>query len=250
MSRGNRKSVVFDDTRDCERFLELLKETYERHELCSFSYALINNHYHAVIHTPRGNLAQGMKHVNGGFTQWSNRRHRRTGHVFEGRYVAILVQDLSYLRNLVRYIALNPVKAGLVAHPKDWQWSSYSATAGLCECPPFLKLDWLEHAFGTQNRREAQSKYCAFVDSDDSDNVDFSAPRFGAGMFQGMPLVYPIASRPPLSQLFNKRRWGNRNRNLTIVRAHRSFGYGVVEIANHLGLHHSTVAKVLRDLSD
>ena len=87
----------------------------------------MSNHYHLVIGTPDGNLSKGMRQLNGVFTQWSNRRHRRTGHLFQGRFKAILVDADSYLLELTRYVVLNPVRAGHGGVPGDWPWSSYRA---------------------------------------------------------------------------------------------------------------------------
>ena len=85
----------------------------------------MTNHYHLVVETPDGNLSKGMRQLNGVYTQASNRRHQRTGHLFQGRFKAILVDKDSYLLELARYVVLNPVRALMVAHPGQWQWSSY-----------------------------------------------------------------------------------------------------------------------------
>jgi hypothetical protein len=89
-----------------------------------------------------------MRQLNGVYTQHFNQRHGRVGHVFQGRYKGILVDKNSYLLELARYIVLNPVRAGLVRSAKEWPWSSYRATAGLQECPDWLRVDWLLVAFG------------------------------------------------------------------------------------------------------
>ena len=84
----------------------------------------MSNHYHLLIETPDSNLAKGMRHLNGVYTQRFNRRHKRAGHVFQGRYKAVLVQKDNYLLELSRYIVLNPVRAQMVRGAKDWPWSS------------------------------------------------------------------------------------------------------------------------------
>lgn len=93
------------------------------------------NHYHLVLDTPRGNLSDSMRHIYGVYTQTSNRLHQRTGHVFEGRFKSFVVQRESYLRPVVRYVVLNPVRARLVADVAAWRWSSYRATAPLETAP-------------------------------------------------------------------------------------------------------------------
>ena len=90
----------------------------------------MTNHYHVLIETMDGNLSKGMRQLNGVFTQASNRRHGRLGHLFQGRFKGILVDKEAYLLELSRYIVLNPVRAGMVNHPKDWKWSSYCPTVG------------------------------------------------------------------------------------------------------------------------
>jgi len=99
------------------------------------AYCLMSNHYHLLIETPDGNLSKGMRQLNGLYTQDFNRAHKRVGHVYQGRYKAILVEKQAYLLELARYIVLNPVRAEMVRSAKDWKWSSYRATAGLTETP-------------------------------------------------------------------------------------------------------------------
>jgi REP element-mobilizing transposase RayT len=109
-----------------------------------------------------GELAQGMRQLNGVYTQHVNRRHRRVGHVFQGRYKAILVEKESYLLELARYVVLNPVRAGMVADAAQWRWSSYGAMLGTEPAPPWLRTDWLLGQFGRQ-RAQAQARYRDFV---------------------------------------------------------------------------------------
>ena len=91
----------------------------------------MGNHYHLLIETPEGNLSAGMRHLNGVFTQGYNKMRKRVGHLFQGRYTAILVDYKAYFLYLCRYIVLNPCAAKFVKKPEDWKWTSYRATAGL-----------------------------------------------------------------------------------------------------------------------
>ena len=95
----------------------------------------MDNHYHLLVETPDGNLSKGMRQLNGVYTQRFNRKHKRVGHVFQGRYKAIIVQKNSYLAELARYIVLNPVRAEMVRSARDWPWSSYRATADMADGP-------------------------------------------------------------------------------------------------------------------
>jgi REP element-mobilizing transposase RayT len=102
------------------------------------AYCLMGNHYHFVLHTRQGNLSALMRHVNGVYTQAFNRRHGKVGHLFQGRFKAILVDREAYLLEVCRYVELNPVRAGMVAGVGDWPWSSYRAHTGLSSPPCWL----------------------------------------------------------------------------------------------------------------
>ena len=127
-SRGDRQEAIYLDDPDRECFLALLRDVRERYNWLIHAYCLMDNHYHLLVETPDGNLSKGMRHLNGVYTQSSNARHGRVGHVFQGRYNAILVQKEAYLLELARYIVLNPVRARMVRTALDWPWSSPTAT--------------------------------------------------------------------------------------------------------------------------
>ena len=161
-SRGDRREAIYEDDEDRSRFLEVLAQVVADANWVCHAYCLMGNHYHLVIETPDKNLSKGMRQLNGVYTQMSNRRHGRVGHLFQGRYKAILVDADSYLRELTRYVVLNPVRAGMVAEPAAWPWSSYRATVGIDALPPWLVVDGLLAQFGTQ-RAQAVQRYTAFV---------------------------------------------------------------------------------------
>src|SRR5215469_5219135 len=130
-SRGNERKAVFRDDTDRELFLNILAGVTERFHWLCHAFCLMDNHYHLVIETPDANLSKGMRQLNGVYTQAFNRRHRRVGHLFQGRFKAILVQKESHFLEVCRYVVLNPVRARSVVTPQQWRWSSYGATAGL-----------------------------------------------------------------------------------------------------------------------
>jgi putative transposase len=130
----------------------------ERYNWICHAYCLMGNHYHLLIETPDANLSQGMRQLNGIYTQKFNRRHGRVGHVFQGRFKSVLVEKDSYLLELCRYIVLNPVRARIVTHPEDYPWSSFTFTAGSGKSPEFLSTDWVLAQFG-RNRKEARKRY-------------------------------------------------------------------------------------------
>ncbi|MCG6896234.1 MAG: transposase [Thiocapsa sp.] len=131
-ARGNERRSIFlgDGDGDRAAFLGVLAQTCERFGWICHAYCLMTNHYHLLVETPDGNLSKGMRQLNGVYTQRVNRSHGRVGHLFQGRFKAILVERESDLLELARSVVLNPVRAGMVPAPGDWPWSSYRATVG------------------------------------------------------------------------------------------------------------------------
>jgi len=261
MSRGNRKSKIFADDRDRLDFLETLSAARERFNVRWQSFALMNTHYHLKVETPDGNISKLMKFVNGTFTQSWNRRHRTTGHLFEGRFKSPLVENGWYGRSVVRYIALNPVEANYVRHAAEWPWSSHRALAGLVSPPEFLDLDWLRSYFDGASLRECQRQYQRFIDDAELRLTDFGdefvvgSERYrsnvreliGATMYRiDVPRSYRALARPPLRALFAGCRDDLERRNLMVIRAQVVWGYTQSEIARALGVHSNTISKITR----
>ena len=113
-ARGNARQAIVLDDRDRALLLVCLGEVVLRFGWICHAYCLMDNHYHLLIETPEGNVSRGMRQLNGVFTQRMNRRLGRVGHLFQGRFKAILVERESYLLELCRYIVLNPIRAGMV----------------------------------------------------------------------------------------------------------------------------------------
>ena len=130
-ARGNRRSALFLDGIDRKVFLWILGLVLETHEWTCHAYCLMTTHYHLLITTPKGDLAAGMHRLNSRFAHWFNDRHGETGHVFERRYHSVLVETEEHSNWLYRYIALNPVRAGICAAAEDWRWGSYAGVVGL-----------------------------------------------------------------------------------------------------------------------
>jgi len=130
-SRGNERRPIFNDDVDRQMFLIFLSRTVKRFGWSLTAWVLMSNHFHLVIQTPEANLSRGMHWLNSAYAGWFNRRYQRSGHLFEGRFHAFLVEKETYLRELLRYVVLNPVRAKIVARPENYRWSSYRSTAGL-----------------------------------------------------------------------------------------------------------------------
>jgi putative transposase len=162
-SRGNEQKDVFKSQRDREKFLEYLESATERYGAVVHAYCLMSNHYHLLLETPGGNLSQIMRHINGAYTTYFNIKRKRSGHLFQGRYKAILVEFDEYAMELSRYIHLNPVRAGMVTRPEEYRWSSYINYIGQCTAPTWLKMETILDYFGKKNK-EAMKKYRLFVE--------------------------------------------------------------------------------------
>lgn len=170
-ARGDNHGIIFIDDDDRKKWLSIMGLVSSRFNFHVHAYCQMGNHYHVVIETVEGNLSQGMRQLNSLYSQYFNRRHDRVGHVFQGRYKAILVHKDSHLLELARYIALNPVRAGLVSQAGQWRWSHYNATIGASVAPAWLVTDWLLSQFA-HHREHAGSVYEAFV----ADGVETAGP--------------------------------------------------------------------------
>jgi len=137
-SRGNNRQAIFLDDRDRFDFLGCLATASARFGLEIFAFCLMSNHYHLFLRTPRGNLSQTMHWFNATFTSRFNRRHRRSGHLFQGRYHTVLVANEAHWQELSMYLHLNPVRAGIVDDPAEFEWSSFRDYTGRQSRFPWL----------------------------------------------------------------------------------------------------------------
>jgi REP element-mobilizing transposase RayT len=261
MSRGNRKGSIFEDNEDRRLFLATLEGAVVRYNVRCLACCLMGNHYHVVLDTPRGNLSDAMRHLNGVYTQDSNRRHGRTGHLFEGRFRSIVVQRESYLRRVSRYVVLNPVRAGLVQSAGAWPWSSYQATAGMQPEPEWLHVDWIDWAFNAEDRRDAHERYRLYVNDPVQKRrlVDLRPPALGDEQFEvavralarakwadrPLPRTIVALARPHLSVLFDGIARPGPDRDRIVENAHVTHGYRLAEIAAYLQLHPSRASRAL-----
>ena len=161
-SRGNEKREIFRDLADRDGLLAVLADVVDVCRWRIHAYVLMGNHYHLLLETPEANLSQGMHRLNGIYSLRFNRRHERVGHLFQGRFHSVLVDKDAHLMELLRYVVLNPVRAGLVHSPQDWEWSNYRSTVGLKTPPPWLEVNWTLAQFG--GGALAVDRYRQFVD--------------------------------------------------------------------------------------
>ena len=167
-ARGNERKNIFRSDADRRLLLEFLGEAVRRFDWIVHTYVLMSNHYHFVIETPRPTLSRGMQWLNGRYAQRFNKRHHRVGHLFQGRFKGFVIEDSEYLNDVLRYVVLNPVRAGMVARPEEYRWSSYRAIAGYEPSPEWLATDRVLARISS-DRTRAQQLYREYVDARLSD---------------------------------------------------------------------------------
>lgn len=257
MARGNARAAIFLDDDDRWAFIDNLGRVAGRFQWRVWGWCLMDNHYHLLVETVRATLSRGMREVNGVYTQAFNRRHGRVGHVFQGRYKAIVVERDSYLLELSRYVVLNPVRAGLVESAVDWRWSSYRSMMGKGVAPAWLAVDETLALFHPK-RGPARRAYARFV----ADGVAGADPMEDVrrqGFLGGDAFVeqmVELAERQPVSpEVPRKARpvptlrqieHDAEGRDQAIRRAYETGGYTLAEIGVHFGLHYSMISRIVR----
>ena len=260
-SRGNAQESIYHSDDDRHQFLSVLEKACERYQWQVYAYCLMDNHYHLMVETLDSTLSKGMRHLNGVYTQWFNqtRPKKRVGHVFQGRFKAILVDKDSYLLELCRYVVLNPIRANMVEHASEYRWSSYRDTTGQRSAPEWLNTDWVLSQFGKQRKR-AKEKYKQFV----SDGIGNDSPLenlqgqlvLGSDKFVTKALSHlPKEQQASLSEIPKKQRkkvfalstyFKQYKRDIAVAEAYYSGGYSQREIGEFLGCHYSTVSRLLK----
>lgn len=263
-TRGEGGAAVFRDDEDRAQFLQVLHEVVARFGWVCHAYCLMNNHYHLLIETPDGNLARGMRQLNGVYTQRFNRRHDCGGNLFQGRYKAILVERNGYLLELCRYVVLNPLRLKAAKNLDRYRWSSYPATAGKVPVPAWLSTTWLLGHFG-RSSKVAQRKYAEFVAAGKElpsplrqvkSQVLLGSAAFckkmkaqlaGEGNHKQLPRVQRLLKRPAVRSMFNaKIRADKALRDEAIRRAYQEYAYTMADIATAAQIHFSTVSKIIK----
>jgi REP element-mobilizing transposase RayT len=143
---------MFTDDNDRRHCLSLLGESVDRYGWKVWAFCLMDTHWHMVLRTPEKNLSQGMRRLNSCYSLGFNRRHGRSGHSIRHRFMSVPVESDAHLRELTRYLPLNPVRGGLVAIPEAWRWSSYRCEIGLTPRPTWLVDGWSRKLHGSVER--------------------------------------------------------------------------------------------------
>ena len=163
MTRGNAGDLVFPDPYDRDRFLELEARIAARLEWRCQAYCVLTNHYHLVIAVSELTLSRGMEWLNGTYARSYNLRHGSEDHVFGKRFRSVAIEGQGHLLEVMRYVARNPVRAGLCTRPSEWRWSSFAAVAGLTRAPRYLAVDDVLQLFG-RTRPTARRRFFDFVE--------------------------------------------------------------------------------------
>jgi REP element-mobilizing transposase RayT/DNA-binding CsgD family transcriptional regulator len=259
-SRGDRQENIYLDDLDREDWLAVLAQTCDRFNWLIHAYCQMTNHYHLLVETVDANLSRGMRQLNGVYTQHFNLRHNQVGHLFQGRYKAILVQRDSYLLELSRYVVLNPLRARMIKRIEQWPWSSYPAIMGSSPVPDWLDADWLLGQFGIRRTR-ARQKYAEFVMQGKGlpsplDTVrgqlflgdDEFVERFTGKQEVEQLREHSRAQRRALALTLREYQIKSNTRDEAMNNAYRSGAYTMREIADFFGVHYMTVSRAVKKL--
>jgi putative transposase len=267
-SRGNDKKAIYRDDADRKSFLDILDRVNKKYNWYCHAYCLMNNHYHLLIETPDGNLSAGMRQLNGVYTQSFNHRHQRVGHIFQGRFKAVLIQKDSHLLEVCRYVVLNPVRAKAIKKPEEWQWSSYKGTAGPASPHSALTNQWILGQF-SDRMATARSSYIEFVNAGIGEKTIWDGVKgqillgekefieqFGEVLkdhekISELPKGQRYANRPELKEVLAEkflRDKVKRAERIKLAVVHH--GYSQREIADYLGMHFSSISRILREYDE
>lgn len=268
-ARGNERKDVFKSQKDREQFLSYLESAVSRYEAVIHAYCLMSNHYHLLLETPSGNLSKIMQHINGAYTSYFNIKRKRSGHLFQGRYKAIVIEADEYVQELSRYIHLNPVRANMVAKPEEYRWSSYLDYIGARKRPEWLETSFILDFFSKGEDRFG--KYRMFVEAllgseyDSPFNGVVASTVLGSESFvceltekhidgkQGdreLPAARKLTSKPSLRAILEavEAIFGTSRvaKNATIYLCHKYSGSGLKEIGEMFGTKESAVSQASR----
>ncbi|MRW91912.1 addiction module toxin RelE [Duganella sp. FT80W] len=257
-SRGQRRQAIYLDDTDRFVWLDILARICARFAFSVHGFCLMGNHYHVLIETSEPNLSDGMRQLNAQYSQYFNRRHEVVGHLFQGRYTAVLVQKDNHLRELARYVVLNPVRAGMVATVDGWPWSSYAYMIQERQSPAWLQTRWMLEVFA-DSQQQAIDAYKRFVGAgigmdsplkqlrhqlllgDDAFVARHRQPRPEAALAE-----VKKEHRRALALSLDEYRASSADRDSAITAAYHSTAYTMTQLASYFGVSKSTISRIIR----
>ncbi|MBY0496141.1 MAG: transposase [Cyanobacteria bacterium] len=262
MNRGNRKAAIVEDDCDRGQLMRIQIETQKTYGVRILASCPMDNHFHGIVTTPHGNLSDFMEQFESRFAKYSNKRHHRVGHLFQGQYRCVQIEHDVQLLIAVCYVFFNPVSAGMVTKPELYKWSTYAATVGLAPCPSYLSIDWLGALFPNRTLEQAQARFHQLMTDGDpvygylndhaGEAVDRDALRRVVRSYVGeqlqlatLPQIYRSVLRSSLTELFAEDANSSARAN-AIYEAYVTHGYKLAEIARHLRVNPSTISKIYR----
>ncbi len=272
-SRGNRKEPIFLTDHDREALLEYFKDANKKFDAIVHAYCLMKNHYHLLLHTLRANLSKIMHFINTSYTILFNTRHSRVGHLFQGRFRAILVEADNYAQELSRYIHLNPVRAKIVTRPEAYEWSSYQTYLGAQRSEPWLNTHTVLGYFD-RNLIVARKKYAAFVTAALGKEIESPLEKAVSSLILGsndfvdkikadfiqkrseqreVPAIRKLKEKPSIEiiQKFVGQALGAENRlarNIAIFLCHTQTDYALKEISEYFSIGKSSIGNICREM--
>ena len=262
ISRGNGGNNIFQDKVDYQIFLEEFKDVLDDYNWISFAYCLMPNHYHLFIKTLDPNLSIGMRQLNGNYTQRSNIRHKRYGHLFQGRFKSILVEGDAYHAKLIQYITINPIKAKLVKTLNQWQWSSHKEIMGTKKLTGCVNIK-VALSFFDSNKIVAKKEYINYLKQKTNDKAIYDNLRSGfiLGSIEFAKEVVKkyinnksienikkerFIDRPKLDKIFKNIK-SKKERNKAIFKSFKDYGYTQIVIGNYLNIHYASISRIIKN---
>ncbi len=280
-ARGNEKRAIWRDDNDYSTFLAYLIDTIKAFRLKLFAYILMPNHYHLLLQTEDANLSRAMHQLNTAYTIYFNRKYKRVGHLFQGRYRALLVQKNPYLLEVSRYVHLNAFRAALVDDPLEYRWSSCGYYIGRGKVPEWLNIDYILEMMAKDYRKRKRA-YREFIEDGiyrsrdpftkiyaqtvlgDENFIDSIKSRFKLKKHQEMPATKKLGAKLSFDDILNtvchvmqKNRQGiieggrfSLERKMTIYLLRTKTDMSLREIGNHFGISYSTVTRIKKTFDE
>jgi putative transposase len=257
MNRGNRKAVIYHDDRDRKRFLRLLIEAAEEHGVEIQCGTQMGTHFHVIVVTPHANVSDFMQDFEGRYAEYVNWRYGLVGHLFQGPFISVIIENDIQLFTAVWYVFNNPCEAGLCSRFEDWRWSTYAATVGLKPVPRYLSISWVEVLFPAESLEDSQRLLRRCMEEPEPviaylqavDPTTYAAVRSYISerlRTASQPCSFREIMRPPLAQLFPAGQT-KIQRDRAIGCAKVVHGYKLSEIAKVLRLNPGSVSRIFRD---